>query len=109
MVETSVIIPLLILGVLVGSILRNTNVKITKRIIILGSLLAGVGNVVYAAILSFLQNRVASSVPSPFMTFQSTLNESLLLSFFIGFFIILIVFASIVLTLRIRGRTVFEE
>jgi|GEM_PF-2269561 hypothetical protein len=112
MVETSIIIPLLILGVLIGSILRNANIKITKRFIVFGSLFSGIGNVIYTAILSFFQNRFTSSVTPSSITSQTTLSEfssSLILSFFIGFFIILIVFASIVLTLKIRRRTVFEE
>jgi len=107
MVETSVIIPLVVLGVLIGSILRNTNAKITKRFIILGSLFSGIGNVIYTTILSFFQSGVASSSITPQATYA--FSSSLLLSFLIGFFIILIVFASTALTLKIRGKTILEE
>jgi hypothetical protein len=111
MVETAVIIPLLILGVLIGSILRNTNVKINKRVIFFGSFFSGVGNVIYTAVLSFFQNKVASgSISSPSIAFQTNSSEllsSLLFSFLVGIFIILIVFALAALTLKIRGRTIF--
>jgi len=89
MVEPSIIIPLLTLSFLTSSILRDTKVKIGWKFIILGSLLGGLGNFIYTAVLSFL---------------QKGLNKLSILisSFLVGFFIILIVFAFTILFLKIR-------
>ncbi|MBO3754868.1 MAG: hypothetical protein FGF53_08365 [Candidatus Brockarchaeota archaeon] len=111
MAEIPVIIPLLLAGVLFGSILRATNARITGRLTFLGSLLSGFGNFLYTFVLNMVQkysseNR-AANMHTAFNPSFSIIT--LLYAFLTGFLIVLIIFISAALTLKIRGRTVLEE
>ena len=72
------------------------------------------GNLVYAVALNLIQNKSATeNVARPFASTQTILNNSsvsfLVFCFIAGSLIVLIVFVSAALTLKIRGRTVLEE
>ena len=89
------IVPLLVTGILVGYILRTKRANIGRKLIVLGSLLGGVGNVVNAAILYLFQSQ--STVETNIRTFarQTVPTQSpavfLLLSFVVGILIVLLV------------------
>ncbi|MEM2965308.1 MAG: hypothetical protein QXE22_07670 [Candidatus Bathyarchaeia archaeon] len=113
MAEVPVIIPLLLAGVLFGSILRTTNARITGRFTFLGSILGGLGNLLYTFVLNMFQKSSSGNLPRA-ANIQTALNTSfsiitLLYAFLTGFLMVLIIFVSAALTLKIRGRTVLEE
>ena len=93
MPEFPVIIPLVLTGILIGYIIRTTNVHIGRRLIVLGSLLGGVGNVVNAAILFLFQNQTAVETGVRTFARQATLSPVLflILSFVVGVLTVLLV------------------
>ena len=111
MPENPIIVPLLITGVLIGYILRTKEARIGWRFTALGSLLGGLGNAVYAAALYLLpsQTTTETNIPS-FVSRQTTLSQppflttpsqtpalSLVFSFIVGIFIVLLVLIPAVL------------
>ena len=113
MAEIPVIVPLLVAGALFGSILRATNARITGRFTFLGSLLGGLGNLLYMFILNMFQKPSSGNLPRA-ADMQTTLDPSfsiatMVYAFLTGFLMVLIIFVSAALTLKIRGRTVLEE
>lgn len=107
-------VPLLLTGILFGSILRTTKVHISWRFMVSGSLLGGLGNVVHAAALYLFQGQqTRQAIPSTFASSQIMPTQTpiyfLVLSFIIGAFMILLVLIAASLTIRIRGRKVLEE
>jgi len=119
MPEVPSIVPLILAGILIGSILRTTRAHMSWRFIIVGSLLGGLGNVANAAALLFFQNpetrqSIPSSLPNSQLIrtqtiFSLTPFSFLILSFIVGVLMVLLVFVAAVVTLRIRGRVVLEE
>ncbi len=119
MPEVPSIVPLILAGILVGSILRSTRAHISWRFMIVGSLLGGLGNVANAAALLFFQNpETRQPIPSSLRTSQLIPTQTtffltpfsfLILSFIVGAIMVLLVFIVAVVTLRIRGRVVLEE
>lgn len=119
------IVPLILVGVIIGSILRKTNVGISWKLLILGSLLGGLGNLANAGVLLFFQGQEARptfserpptnfQLPSDLQlpgTIQRTLNPMAYLatSFVVGAIMILVILIAAILTLRIRGRTTVDE
>lgn len=113
MPDIPTIVPLLVAGIMIGSILRTTKTHVSWRFIIVGSLLGGLGNVAYAALLYLFQGQetrqaIPRTFPSQMMPTQS-LAFFAALSFITGTIIILLVFVAARLTIRIRGRTSVEE
>lgn len=106
-----VLVPLVLAGILFGSILRTTKARITGRFTFSGSLLGGLGNLLYSFILNMFQKssawNLSGSAKEMFNSSFSTIT--LAYTFLAGFLTVLIVFASATLTLKIRGRTVLEE
>ncbi len=88
-----IIVPLVLTGILIGYILRTTNVHIGRRLMALGSLLGGVGNVVNAAILFLFQNQTAVATDIRPYARQATLSPVLflVLSFVVGVLTVLLV------------------
>jgi|YelNatPaOPRAMG01_1025707.scaffolds.fasta_scaffold88333_2 hypothetical protein len=113
MAEIPIIVPLLLAGILFGSILRTTKARITGRFTFLGSLLGGFGNLLYSLILSMLRKSPSENLPRAVNVqaapAPSSLIVTLIYAFLTGFLIVLTVFVSAALTLKIRGRTVLEE
>ncbi len=120
------IAPLLITGVMIGSILRTTKAHVSWRFIIMGSLLGGLGNVANAVLLYLSQGQqtrpampqaisetIPQVTPPAFAGGQMISAQSLAsfvaLSFIVGAFMILLVFVAARLTVRIRGRKSVEE
>jgi hypothetical protein len=113
MAEVPVIVPLLLAGVLFGSILRATNARVTGKFTFIGSLLGGLGNLLYMFVLNMFQKSPSGNLPSA-TNLQTALNPSfsiftMVYAFLTGFLMVLIIFVSAALTLKIRGRTVLEE
>lgn len=119
------IVPLIVAGVIIGSILRKTDIRISWKLLILGSLLGGLGNLANAGLLFYFQGQQArpsfsQRAPTDFQipsniqlpgTIQRTLNPISFLgtSFVVGAIMILIILIVTVLTLRLRGRTTVDE
>jgi hypothetical protein len=120
------IAPLLITGVMIGSILRTTKAHVSWRFIIMGSLLGGLGNVANAVLLYLSQGQqtrpampqaipetIPQVTPPAFAGGQMISAQSLAsfvaLSFIVGAFMILLVFVSARLFMRVRGRKIIEE
>ncbi|MBS7623236.1 hypothetical protein KEJ39_06135 [Candidatus Bathyarchaeota archaeon] len=112
MPEIPSIIPLILTGILVGLVLRKTAAKISWRLTILGSLLGGLSNLAYAAVLPILRGQdVGQPVARPSFIGQAALNPLLFLaaSFIVGVVIVLLVLAAASLTLRLFGRKTVED
>jgi hypothetical protein len=120
------IVPLILAGVIIGSILRKTDISISWKLLILGSLLGGLGNLAHAGVLFFFQGQEARPTfsqrpPTDFQlpsNLQFTLRASLttfnpisflVTSFVTGAIMILVILIVAVLTLRLRGRTTVDE
>jgi hypothetical protein len=119
------IVPLIVAGVIIGSILRKTDIRISWKLLILGSLLGGLGNFANAGLLFFFQGQqtrpsFSQRTPTDFQipsnlqipsTIQRTSNpiSFLVTSFVVGAIMILIILIVAILTLRIRGRTTVDE
>jgi len=89
------IIPLLVTGILVGYVLRTKKSTIGRRLLALGSLLGGVGNVVNAGVLYLFQNQARTGPTVPTFVRQTMPAQTpvsfLFLSFVIGVLIVLLV------------------
>jgi len=123
MPEIPTIVPLILTGILVGSVLRKTNVSISRKLLVLGSFFGGLGNSANAAALSFLGPTTGQSVPPGLTNIQTitppvvsgqvmstqTPFTFIVLSFITGALMVLLVLITVSLTLRIRGRVVLEE
>jgi len=112
MADVPVVIPLLILGVLIGLVLRG-KARMGWRLATLGSLFGGLGNLAYGGALTLFQSRTAvESVSRPIAIRQATSIDSppvfLAFCFLAGFLMVLLVFASAALTLRIRRERALE-
>ena len=121
--ELPTILPLLFTGVLVGSLLRKTNVGISRKTLLLGSLLGGLGNLIHAAALGMLLGQETSpSIPTTFpaqvtrptigaASTSSTFNlvTFLTTSFVLGLLMVLVVLVTAALTMRLRGRVTSDE
>jgi len=119
------IVPLILAGIIIGSILRKTDIRISWKLLILGSLLGGLGNLAHAGVLFFFQGQQAEpsfsqGPPTDFQlpsnlqlpsTSQTTFNpiSFLVTSFVVGAIMILIILVVAFLTLRIRGRTTVDD
>jgi hypothetical protein len=119
------IVPLIVAGVIIGSILRKTDIRISWKLLILGSLLGGLGNLANAGLLFFFQGQqtrpsFSQGPPADFQipsnlqlpsTIETTFNpiSFLVTSFVVGAIMILIILIVAVLTLRLRGRTTVDE
>jgi hypothetical protein len=119
------IVPLILAGVIIGSILRKTDISISWKLLMLGSLLGGLGNLAHAGVLFFFQGQQARPAfsqrpPTDFQlpsnlqlpgTSQTTFNpiSFLVTSFVVGAIMILVILIVAVLTLRLRGRTTVDE
>jgi hypothetical protein len=124
------IVPLIVAGIMIGIVLRTTKANVSGRFIIVGSLLGGLGNLANAVLLYLFQGQQSSlampqgipqavpeAVPqattrafagSQMMAAQS-LTSFLVVSFIIGTLMILLVFVSARLFMRVRGRKIVEE
>lgn len=112
------IVPLIIAGIMIGIVLRTTKAHVSWKFIISGSLLGGLGNLANAVLLYLFQGQQTSqAIPqatpralagSQMMTAQS-LPSFLVVSFIIGTLMILLVFVSARLIIRVRGRKIVEE
>lgn len=119
MPEIPSIIPLILTGVFFGSVLRKTNVGISWKLISPGILVGGLGNLAHAAALLFFQGQgVRPTATQPALTnlqlpstSQTTFNpvSFFLTSFIVGAIMVLVILATTILTLRLRGRIVVEE
>jgi prolipoprotein diacylglyceryltransferase len=122
--ELPMILPLLFTGVLVGSLLRKTNVGISRKTILLGSLFGGLGNLVHAAVLTMFMGQGTNPPTSTAFPGQMTrptfaaasatsstfnLPTFLTTSFIIGLLVVLVVLAMAALTVRLRGRVKSDE
>ena len=89
------IVPLLVTGILIGYILRTKRANIGRKLIVLGSLLGGAGNVVNAAILYLFQSQSTMQTNIRSFARQTVPAQSpavfLLLSFVVGILIVLLV------------------
>jgi len=103
MLQLPIIVPIIIVGFLIGDILRKSETRIGWKRLIFGSLVGGIGNILYAfAFISFKGgdfNQIEASEKTSF----------LISSFLIGFLIVLIVFVTAIITIKILGRTKVEE
>jgi uncharacterized membrane protein YebE (DUF533 family) len=116
------IVPLIVAGIMMGIVLRTTKAHVSGKFIIVGSLLGGLGNLANAVLLYLFQGQQTSqalpqAIPqatprafagSQMMTAQS-LTSFLVVSFIIGTLMILLVFVSARLIMRVRGRKIVEE
>jgi len=116
------IVPLIVAGIMIGIVLRTTKAHVSGKFIIVGSLLGGLGNLANAVLLYLFQGQQTSpalpqAIPqatprafagSQMMTAQS-LTSFLVVSFIIGTLMILLVFVSARLIMRVRGRKIVEE
>lgn len=113
MADIPVVIPLLILGVLIGLILRG-KARMSWKFVALGSLLGGLGNLAYGGALTLIQGGAAvEGVSRPMAIRQAPSTNStpffLVFCFLTGLLMVLLVFASAALTLRVRREKALEE
>jgi cytochrome bd-type quinol oxidase subunit 2 len=112
MPEIPSIIPLILTGILVGLAFRKTTARIGWRLAILGSLLGGLSNLAYAAVLPvFRSQEVRQAIGPPSFVRQAASSPLLFLaaSFIVGVVIVLMVLAGASLTLRLFGRKAVED
>jgi len=117
------ILPLLFTGIIVGSLLRKANIRISWKMISLGSILGGLGNLAHAAALNMLQSQGTTPSATPTSPVQATrpfigtstassafdLATFLATSFIIGVLMVLAVLVTATLTMKLRGRAVSDE
>jgi hypothetical protein len=120
------IVPLIVAGIMIGIVLRTTKAHVSWKFIIAGSLLGGLGNLANAFLLYLFQGQQTSraipqaipeaipqATPRAFagsqLTAAQSLTSVLVVSFIIGTLMILLVFVSARLIIRVRGRRIVEE
>ncbi|MEM2226887.1 MAG: hypothetical protein QXW19_01855 [Candidatus Bathyarchaeia archaeon] len=114
MADAPVLIPLLVLGALIGFLLRGTGAKIGWRFVALGSILGGLGNLAHGAVLMLTRGRMAAESVTRIPAIRQVVAIDppplfLALCFLTGSLMVLFVFASAILMLRIwRGRGLEE-
>jgi len=109
--EIPTIVPLLLTGILIGSILRKTQESIGWRLILSGSLLGGLGNLAHAAVLPIFQSPEVRQnvVRPPVGGLMADSSVFLISSFVTGAIMVLLILVTAALTLRLRGRKPIEE
>ncbi|MEM3060825.1 MAG: hypothetical protein QW265_00255 [Candidatus Bathyarchaeia archaeon] len=111
--QSPIIIAIVVAGILIGDLLRRTDVRIGWRRSILGSLVGGIGNAIYATALVLLGGGTIGQTKSLSAERLGPLPEEiisfLVSSFIAGALIILLMFLVATITIRILGRTVVEE
>ena len=106
-----IIIPVIVLGILVGSVIKTGKKSISKKRLLVASLFSGGLNAAYSYLLEMITPR--PTLPTGF-TANRVVSASVGLgfytaSFLTGFILILAVFAIAAVYLRIRGRGESEE
>lgn len=94
--------------------MRGTKAKIGWRFVAFGSILGGLGNLVHGAVLTLTRGRMAAESVTRIPAIRQVVAIDppplfLALCFLIGFLMVLLVFASTILTLRIWRRRGLEE
>ncbi len=117
MPQIPVMIPLIVVGLVVGSILKSKSPKVSKRKLASASLVAGLLNSVYAYLLYSLvptqTSTRATGIPTgapPVGGFGATSLEAFLVaSFLAAFLMVLLVFGIALAYVRIRRGEEVEE
>jgi len=109
-----IIIPVIVLGILVGSWIKSGKKKLSKKRLLVAGLLAGAFNAGYSYVLEMITPR--PTLPTGFTGFTANRTFSVSLglgfytaSFLVGLVLILAVFAIAAVFLRIRGGGESEE
>jgi drug/metabolite transporter (DMT)-like permease len=102
MSQSPIIIAILIAGFLIGDLLRRTEIRIGWKRIIVGSLAGGIGNTIYATAFILLKGGGLNQTKTENISF-------LISSFIVGFLIVLIIFFTAAIAIRILGRITVEE
>jgi hypothetical protein len=105
-----IIIPVIVLGILVGSVIKTGKKSISKKRLLVASLVSGALNAAYSYLLEMITPR--PTLPTGF-TANRVVSVSVGLEFYVasfltGFILILAVFAIAAVYLRIRGRGELE-
>jgi len=108
-----IIVPVIVLGLLFGSMIRPGKRSIAKKRFIVASVVSGVANSGYAYVLTVVSppGQLASNLPSVVSNSQSTTAELVFVatSFLAGFLLVLAVLAVAAIYLRLRGPETLEE
>ncbi|MEM3506609.1 MAG: hypothetical protein QW589_05710 [Candidatus Bathyarchaeia archaeon] len=101
MSQSPIIVAILVVGFIIGDLLRKTEIKIGWKRLVGGSLAGGIGNAIYATAFILLKGESIKA---------KTENLSFLISsFIVGFLIVFIIFIIAKITIRILGEVVVEE
>ncbi|MBS7629709.1 hypothetical protein KEJ23_07095 [Candidatus Bathyarchaeota archaeon] len=120
--EIPIIIPLILIGIVVGNLIRKERPNVGWRGLGAWSVIGGLGNLAHAALLYYMQGQDAGqsgarqyfagqspTAPSPLTVQASTGPIPLLIgSFLAGAFTVMLVFLVAHLTLKMRGREIRE-
>ncbi|MEM2107531.1 MAG: hypothetical protein QXV46_06945 [Candidatus Bathyarchaeia archaeon] len=120
--EIPIIIPLILVGVMVGNLIRKERPKFGWRGLVSGSVIGGLGNLAHASLLYYMQGQDAGQsgtrqyltgqppTAPPTLTAQASAGPISLLvgSFLAGAFTVMLVFLVAYLTVKMRGREIHE-
>lgn len=110
MPQVPIIIPVIVLGILFGSLIKAGKKSIPKRRLLIASLVSGALNSAQAYLLTLITPRTTfSNGSTASRAAQSTLGLGFFLeSFLTGFLLVLVVMAIAAVYLRVRGRGEIE-
>jgi len=108
MPEISIIIPMIVTGVAVGSLIRSKSPRISKRMLVSASLIAGLLNGVYGYVVYSFSPQPTFPRGVSFIA-QTSWVEFVVGSFLAGFFIVLAVLGIAMMYARIRKGEELEE
>jgi len=120
--EIPIIIPLIVVGIMVGNLIRKERPNFGWRGVAAGSVIGGLGNLAHSALLYYIQGQNAGQSgtrqyltgqsmisPSPLTVQASTGPVTLLVgSFLVGTFTVMLVFLVAYLTIKMRGKEIHE-
>ena len=102
-----IIIPVIVLGVLVGSMLKTEKKRMSKKRLLLAGLITGALNAAYSYVLEMITPRTTSLTGTGFTAnrvFSASVGLGFYIaSFLVGLVLILAVFVIAAVYLRVRG------
>ena len=106
MPQVPIIIPLIVLGILFGSLIKAGKKSIPKRRLLIASVVSGALNTAQTYLLTLITPRTTLTTGSTAnRAAQSTLGLAFFIeSFLTGFLLVLVVIAIAAIYLRVRGR-----
>ncbi len=108
MPQLPIIIPIIVVGGLVGSLLKSKKQKIPRKKILSWSLIAGLFNAVFAYTELILTPQQTTTFRGTSFVAQTSPLEFSVGSFLAGFLIVLVVFGVAAAYLRLRGGEIAE-